>query len=118
MPAKRLSPSRNACPRNQIANVSKTIHSEKTHVMGLRLAGSFLALLFSVGGVAGAQSIADSINAGANPDGNAWFGAPTAGWNYTPTSSYLLSGVLTEFAALGPTGCNGLTCPTSVTVVV
>jgi hypothetical protein len=60
-------------------------------------AGLWVALLACR---AGGETIIDSRNASAAPASFTW-AVDDAGWTYTPASSYLLSGILTEFASNG-----------------
>jgi hypothetical protein len=46
------------------------------------------------------DTIVDSRNASASPAPFVW-GVADVGWTYTPTTSYLLTGILTEFATDG-----------------
>ncbi|MEO8621925.1 MAG: hypothetical protein ABI625_12720 [bacterium] len=54
---------------------------------------------------AGAQSIAASVNAGSTPVDEFWTAA-SVGWFYTPTTSFSLLGVYTQFFATGGTDRN------------
>jgi len=54
---------------------------------------------------AGAQSVVSSVNGGANPANEFWTAA-SIGWFYTPSTSFTLRGVNTQFFSTGGTDRN------------
>jgi hypothetical protein len=50
---------------------------------------------------AGGDTVVDSRNASAAPASDYWPLHADVGWTYTPASSYVLTGILTEFASSG-----------------
>jgi hypothetical protein len=70
-------------------------------------------IFFDHGAFPSGAILRDSINWNLTP-GSAYWGDTDTGWMFTPSATYQLSGVATQFGV----GCQTTTCPATATVVI